>query len=191
MTMTDPEREALETWHAERRERLAANLLAGRPAEFAAPGQLDQRLVAWARDLTLTRGRNLILTGPVGTGKTWAVWHAAERAVRHGYEGRVAITTAARFRRVVAPSTADPAEFSRYTDAGLLAIDDLAAARLSEWDMDHLGELVDARWADQRPTVVTSNVTDLRTLLGPRISSRLAHNAVTVEMTGPDRRRKP
>ena len=138
-----------------------------------------------------TSGQNLILTGPVGTGKTWAVWHAAERAVRSGYEGRVIITTAARFRRVVAPSTADPAEFTRYTDAGLLAIDDLGAARLSEWDMDHLGELVDVRWADQRPIIVTSNVTDLRTLLGPRISSRLAHNAVKVEMTGPDRRRKP
>ena len=189
--MTTTEREALDTWRTERRERLAANLLAGRPAEFAQPGILHRDLQSWAVALADGEQRNLILTGPVGTGKTWAVWHAAEHAVRGGYEGRVVITTAARFRRVVAPSTADPAEFTRYINAGLLAVDDLGAVRLSEWDMDHLGELIDARWADHRPTVVTSNVSDLRGLLGPRISSRLQHNARIVEMTGPDRRRNP
>jgi hypothetical protein len=57
--------------------------------------------------------------------------------------------------------------------------------------MDHLGELVDTRWADHRPTVVTSNITDLRKLLGPRISSRLSHHAIKVEMDGPDLRRQP
>lgn len=187
--MTD--QEALDTWRAERRERLAANFLAARPAEFGCPGTLDLRLTAWAGALAAGEHRNLILTGPVGTGKTWALWHAAEHAVRCGYEGQVAITTAARFRRIVAPATAEPAEFTRYVGAGLLAIDDLGAVRLSEWDMDHLAELTDTRWADHRPMAVTSNVTALRELLGPRISSRLAHNALVVEMTGPDRRRQP
>lgn len=186
----EAEREALETWHAERRERLAANLLAHRPEEFARPGTLDPRLAGWAADLAEGRKRNLIITGPVGTGKTWAVWHAAEHAVRSGYEGRVIVTTAARLRRIVAPATADPGEFTRYCTAGLLAIDDLAAVRLSEWDMDHLGELADTRWAEHRPVVVTSNVSSLRTLLGPRISSRLAHNALVAETAGPDRRRQ-
>ena len=171
------------------RERLASAVNGFIPPRFAQQIELPGPVSDWVSRGSEAQG--LYLTGPVGTGKTWAVWHAAERAVRSGYEGRVIITTAARFRRVVAPSTADPAEFTRYTDAGLLAIDDLGAARLSEWDMDHLGELVDARWADQRPIIVTSNVTDLRTLLGPRISSRLAHNAVKVEMTGLDRRRMP
>lgn len=183
------DQEALDTWRTERRQRLAENLLSQRPAEFGTPGQMDPRLTGWAQDLAAARGRNLILTGPVGTGKTWAIWHAAEHAVRSGYEERVMITTAARLRRVIAPATADPAEFSRYTDAGLLAVDDLGAVRLSEWDMDHLGDLVDTRWADHRPTAVTSNVSDLRKLLGPRISSRLQHNALIVEMTGSDRRR--
>jgi DNA replication protein DnaC len=183
--------EPTETWLAERREQFAENLLTHRPAEFAAPGELDFRLQRWAQDLAAGNGRNLIVTGPVGTGKTWSVWHAAEHAVQAGYEGRVVITSAARFRRIVAPSTADPAEFGRYSDAGLLAIDDLGATRLSEWDMDHLGELIDTRWADRRPTVVTSNISDLRTVLGPRISSRLAHHALVAEMTGPDRRRQP
>jgi len=183
--------EAVTTWYAERRQRLAANLLKNRPAEFAAPGELDPRLKVWARLLAGGAGQNLVLTGPVGTGKTWAIWKAAEEAVNAGYEGSVVITTASRFRRIIAPATADPREFARYCTAGLLAIDDLATFRLSEWDLDHLAELADARWSAQAPTVVTSNKTDLASLLGPRISSRLQHNALKVPLDGVDRRRQP
>jgi len=190
MTPDEIEAEAAAIWLAERRERLVANLLAHRPAEMAAEGELDPRIAEWARQLAAGGKQNLVLAGPVGTGKTWAVWKAAEQAVRGGYEGLVIITTAARLRRVIAPSTADPAEFERYLAAGLLAIDDLATARLSEWDMDHLGELIDARWSAQFPTVVTSNKTDLASLLGPRISSRLGHHALIVPMDGTDRRRQ-
>lgn len=191
MTPDDIEAEAAAIWLAERRERLVANLLAHRPAEMAAPGDLDPRIAGWARQIAAGGKQNLVLAGPVGTGKTWAVWKAAELAVRSGYEGLTVITTAGRLRRILAPATAEPCEFERYLAAGLLAIDDLATARLSEWDMDHLGELVDARWSAQLPTVVTSNKTDLASLLGPRISSRLGHNALIVPMDGPDRRRQP
>jgi DNA replication protein DnaC len=189
-TDLEREREALAIWQADRRARLAENLLAHRPDEFATPGDLNPDLAGWSEDLAAGRGRNLIITGPVGTGETWALWHAAEHAVRAGYEGGIIITAATRLRRVVAPATADPAEFDRYRLAGLLAVDDLGAVRLSEWDMDHLAELADARWADHRPTVITSNVSALRDLLGPRISSRLQHNALVLELDGPDRRRQ-
>ncbi len=191
MTPDEIEAEAAAIWLAERRDRLVANLLANRPAEMAASGDLDPRIAEWARQLAAGGRQNLILAGPVGTGKTWAVWKAAEQAVRGGYDGLVVITTATHLRRVIAPATAEPGEFGRYLAAGLLAIDDLATARLSEWDMDHLGELVDTRWSAQLPTVVTSNKTDLASLLGPRISSRLGHNALIVPMDGPDRRRQP
>lgn len=188
--MNTAEPEALAAWRTERRERLAANLLASRPAEFARPGALDARVAGWAEALAAGQTRNLVITGPVGTGKTWSVWHAAEHAVRCGYEGRIAVTSAAGLRRAVAPATADHAAFARWESASLLAIDDLGAARLSEWDMDHLGELTDVRWSQGLPMLVTSNVSDLRGLLGPRIASRLAHNALVVEMNGPDRRRQ-
>ena len=191
MTPDDIAAEAAAIWHAERRQRLAENLLKNRPDAYAAPGEVDPRLKAWARMLAGGMGQNLILTGPVGTGKTWAIWHAAEEAVRSGYEGRVIVTTAAALRRSVAPATADPAAFTRCCEAGLLAIDDLGAFRLSEWDLDHLGELAEARWSAQLPTIVTSNKTDLADLLGPRISSRLQHGALKVPLNAPDRRRQP
>lgn len=190
MTPDDINREAGEIWARERRERLVGNLLKNRPAAFDRPGNLDRPMTAWAQALATGHGRNLIITGPVGVGKTWTVWKAAERAVRAGYEGRVVITSAAKLRRAVAPATADPAAFARCCEAGLLAIDDLGAFGLSEWDLDHLAELADARWAAQVPTVITSNTTDLQGLLGPRISSRLADNALVVELNGADRRRQ-
>lgn len=190
MTPDDIAAEAAAIWHAERRQRLADNLLKNRPGAFAAPGELDQRLKVWARMLADGDSQNLILTGPVGSGKTWAIWHAAEEAVRSGYEGRVVITSAARLRRAIAPATADPAMFTRCCEAGLLAIDDLGAFRLSEWDMDHLGELIDERWSAQLPTVVSSNKTDLQSLLGPRISSRLQHGALAVPLDSTDQRRQ-
>jgi DNA replication protein DnaC len=183
--------EAVALWYAERRQRLADNLLRDRPAAMAAPGELDERLAAWAARLAAGAGQNLVLTGPVGAGKTWAIWKAAERAVQEGYEGRIIITAAAQLRRCIAPATADPREFAGYCTAGLLAIDDLATFRLSEWDLDHLGELADARWNAQLPTIITSNKTNLAELLGPRISSRLQHNALRVPLDGPDRRRQP
>lgn len=190
MTPEQVNEEANAIWEAERRERLVGNLLKNRPAAFADPGELNPRLKAWAVALAGGVGQNLVLTGPVGAGKTWAVWKAAETAVQYGYEGSVIITTAARFRRIIAPSTADPKEFTRYCETGLLAVDDLATMRLSEWDLDHLGELADIRWAAQAPTVITSNKTKLAELLGPRISSRIQHNALIVALDGPDRRRQ-
>ena len=191
MTPDEINAEAAAIWLAEHRDRLVANLLVNRPAEMAAPGDLEPDLADWAERLAAGSKQNAILAGPVGTGKTWAVWKAAEQAVRHGYEGLVVITTAARLRRIIAPATADPREFERYLAAGLLAIDDLATVRLSEWDMDHLGELVDERWSEMRPIALTSNVTKLRELLGPRISSRVQHGALVVDLDGQDLRRQP
>lgn len=190
MTPDDINREAGEIWERERRERLVEILLKNRPAAFDRPGELDRNLTAWAHRLAAGEGRNVVLTGPVGVGKTWAVWKATEIAVRAGYEGGVVIISSAKLRRAIAPATADPALFARCCEAGLLAIDDLGAFGLSEWDLDHLAELADARWGAQAPTIITSNTTDLAVLLGPRISSRIADNALIVEMSGADRRRQ-
>ena len=85
-TPSQADREAAALWDAERRTRIVDRLLAARPAEFAAPGVLDPRLGRWAALLAAGSGRNLVFTGVTGTGKTWAVWKAAETAVRAGYE---------------------------------------------------------------------------------------------------------
>lgn len=182
--------EATREWHADRRACLVENFLRRRPSRFAAPGELDPRIAGWADDLLDGKEHNLILAGPVGCGKTWQLWHAGERIIRAGYEDSFLIVRAADFRRTIAPATADPGQFSRYCRAGVLALDDIGSVRLSDWDLDQLGDLIDSRWSDSLPTVVASNKMDLRELVGERIASRIADGVLTVKMAGADRRRQ-
>jgi len=39
------------------------------------------------------------------------------------------------------------------------------------------------------PTLITTNINDLRAMFGDRIASRLAENLVKIMLRGPDRRR--
>lgn len=188
----DRRREDYESWVESRRRGLVERLLEARPPVYSTPGDLDSRLAKWADDLAdpLSPGKGLILTGPVGVGKTWALWHAAERAVRAGFAGGICFVQAGSFRRAVAPATTDPAVFGKWKGIGLLILDDLGSPRLSEWDLDNLHELTHARWEYQLPTAVASNFHDLRSLLGERVASRLAAGAVKVKLAGEDRRRR-
>jgi DNA replication protein DnaC len=83
----------------------------------------------------------------------------------------------------------NPALVDLWKRADLFAIDDLGVQRVNDWDAEHLHALIDTRWQHRRPTILASNVADLRTVLGPRAASRLADGATLVRFTGADRRR--
>jgi len=163
-------------------------LLDERPPRFAAEGDLDPDVAAWALTLGSADPANLVLSGDTGRGKTWAAWHAAEHALRNGYTGRVEFVGSARFREIVSPPT-DFHALRVMGSAGLLILDDVGASRLSEWDTEHLAGVIDARSAAMVPTLITTNINDLRAMFGDRIASRLAENLVKIMLRGPDRRR--
>ena len=76
----------------------------------------------------------------------------------------------------------------------LLIIDDLGAERGNEWTGERLYLIVNRRWLDGLPTIVTTNLTlgatgELLAQIGERTYSRLAHGAVAIKMTGKDLRR--
>lgn len=184
---------------AERAQMRLERYLGRRPARFAAPGALHPDLDAWAWRFAegAPGGRgNLVITGPVGTGKTWSVWRIGEELLRHGYPGRIEVTSAYRIKRLATPP-ADFAEIDRLTDADLLVLDDLGAVRISDWDADHLYGVIDARSEAMRPTVITANATAqreegqslLQALLGDRVASRIAEEVAVVVLDGEDRRR--
>jgi DNA replication protein DnaC len=163
-------------------------LLTARPPRFAAEGDLDPRIATWAQTLTQPGATNLIISGGVGAGKTWSAWHAAEHAIRAGFTGRTEFVGAARWREVVTPPP-DFAVLRVLGTAELLILDDLAAGRLSEWDQEHLYGVMDARSAAMLPTLVTTNITDLRAMFGDRVASRIAESLTKVMFKGGDRRR--
>jgi DNA replication protein DnaC len=147
-----------------------------------------EEVTEWAADAAAGTDRWLVLLGPVGVGKTWQAV-AAYRAVTHdrGQEG-LAITVAELLMRSL-PSAPDRINLRAYERADVLLLDDLTA-ELSDWDRRVLFQLIDARSASNRLTIITSNVPreEIRPALGERLASRLSQRVRLVLLTGPDHR---
>jgi DNA replication protein DnaC len=178
------------------RERLE-RFLSRRPVKFAAAGELDPRLMQWAQELFAGRAGNLVIAGGVGTGKSWSAWRIGEELLAHGWRGRYEIVSAYQLKMLATPPV-DAESLDRLAKTDLLALDDIGAVRVSDWDADHLYALIDERWASERPTIVITNITSpppgqtlLQLLLGERVASRLADGVTTVVLSGQDRRRQP
>jgi DNA replication protein DnaC len=139
--------------------------------------------------LGLTQG--LVLNGPTGCGKTWqayGAWHT------------VAQQTGCRAVAVFVPALLDSlrpgrepiASLEEVEGAELLLLDDLAAERASDWTIEIVTRVIDARWNACLPTIVTVNAPDggLRAKLGDRIASRLngLGRVVSWPVGAPDRR---
>jgi DNA replication protein DnaC len=175
-----------EWWDERRRQRLEA-FRNRRPAELRDKGDLVDEIADWGSRLFDHTARNLVLIGPTGTGKTWSAWEVLERAVAHGYPGHVMFATAAEWQEIVGPSV-DRERLRLMREADVLVLDDLGSIRINDWTKDVLGPIVDWRWLNALPIVITSNMHDLETPLGGRIASRLGDRATVVVLDGDDRR---
>lgn len=180
-------RAAQESVLAERAQARVDRFIARRPARFATEGTLDPKVLDWCRRVYKHEAGSLLLVGGIGTGKTWTVWKAAESLTRNGWNGRFDIVDA--YDAKDAMRDRDRETIDRWREADVLAIDDIGAIGLQDWDSDNLHKLVDTRWKHGRPTVITSNAEDLKPLLGPRVASRLADDLTKVALAGADRRR--
>lgn len=133
----------------------------------------------------------LVLNGPTGCGKTWqayGAWHT------------VAQRTGCRAIAVDVPALLDSLRPGRtplhpveeVERAELLLLDDLAAERATEWTVELVYRLINARWNACLPTIVTVNAPNgsLRERLGDRVASRLngLGRIVTWPADAPDRR---
>lgn len=175
------------TQHEMRWEAVVSSRLAGARADDL-DGALADAVEEWRRE----PWRNLILLGAVGTGKT----HAAAAALRLAFDDDR--TTA--FYPVVELLDAmrphgDPEAYERCQRVQYLALDDLGAERPTDWSAERLYALVNRRWLKEQTTIVTSNLSaaggkgPFVDAVGPRMYSRLVHDAVVAQVAGADRRR--
>lgn len=139
---------------------------------------------------------SLVLMGTVGTGKTGNAYAAIAAAAlgyaRSGRGLRWTAVTHPEFNAAIRPGavSGDPASaIAGWQEADLLLLDDLTAARLTDWSDEALMRVIDHRVVHQKPMIITWNVEkqDLDAAVGERIASRL-RNTVRIGFTGPDRR---
>lgn len=151
-------------------------------------------VLTWIRRYTTNPAAapSLLLSGPTGVGKTYQAYGALRAAVVAPRPVRWEAATFADFTAALRPSGKDPeGTLNRYRTADLLLIDDLGAAKHSEWVEETTYRLINGRYEDMRPSIFTTNLPlpQLRDGLGDRIASRLVEICTVVALRGNDRRR--
>lgn len=115
------------------------------------PGQDPRGMISsW-----LERGpRALLLAGPSRTGKTTAAYAIANDA--HRTNRWVVARSAADISAALKPDV-EPLAFNYACDCELLVIDDLGRERVTDWWLEQLQRIVEARCANKRRLIVTTN----------------------------------
>lgn len=161
--------------------------------------EIDRQIVKAARDFTerideqLDKGHGLWLMGPVGTGKTTLAMLVSQAALKAGRS--VAIYSLPRLLNEIRDT--HRAERShvdlldRLTAVDLLHIDDVGAERTTDWVLEELYSIVNARYEDERSMVITTNILDREALceqITERTVSRLTEMCDELPLLGHDRR---
>lgn len=141
------------------------------------------------------RHRSLLLLGPTGTGKTHQAYGALRYLAPAGIAWHWIATSSANMYAALRPRSGvdSETEFRKYAHARLLMLDDLGAAKSSEWTEEINFRLINHRYENQLPTILTSNVLpgELMNRVGDRVASRLVEMCDRVVIKGSDRRKQP
>lgn len=126
------------------------------------------------------RGQGLYLWGPVGSGKTHAAAAVVNELIRTHLVEPLFISVpeaAARLRQALREeSDRDGVELlDHMKDVELLVLDALGLETPSAWIGEQLYRVIDARWRERRPLIVTSTLSlpELARRYPPQIASRL------------------
>jgi DNA replication protein DnaC len=144
-------------------------------------------------DDQLDAGRGLWFMGNPGTGKTTLAMLVSKAALDAGRT--VAIYSLPRLlseiRDVFRADGSFVGLLDRLTEVDLLHIDDLGAEQTTEWVLEALYSIVNARYEDERSIVLTTNCMDRDELcqqITPRTVSRLTEMCDELPLLGHDHR---
>lgn len=103
-----------------------------------------------------SEGKNLLLWGAPGTGKTHAAACLANELTRQGFTvPMTSIRSLINFLAVQKFSTS-ATWLDRYIQADLLILEDLGLSAASDYELSLLFELIDGRYREQKPVVITT-----------------------------------
>ncbi|WP_059006585.1 ATP-binding protein [Streptomyces specialis] len=179
---------------------------AGLPPRYRNATADHPQVIAWVREVVrhavapntgarrqVATGPSLLMAGVVGAGKTHQAYGAIRALRQAGIGVRWRATTAADLYADLRPRPGADSEreLAAVSRCPLLLLDDLGAAKPSEWVEEVTYRLINRRYNLMLPTLVTTNlaIKDLRACLGDRVTSRLAQMTTRVEFEPVDRRR--
>jgi DNA replication protein DnaC len=201
----EKERQADEKGKADYKKRVKNNIQSYLESKASVPKLFASKVGALQKGTDSRKG--YFIYGKVGRGKTQlsvnimaAVFMNAEpfRVERGIYalSVRGAYITMPAFLREIKGTFDEGADQSesevieKYAGVDVLILDDLGVEKFTEWSQEKLYELLDARYAAMRQTIITSNF-DLDQLAGlthDRITSRISEMCTVKKMGGNDRR---
>lgn len=159
-----------------------------RPKVFAENWPVNGDVLKWVDGYLAGSHASLLLLGEPGTGKTWHLWKIGELLIRSGWFGRYYLVSDFEFK-AAADRPVNHERLQTWREAPLIALDDLGATQLYPWTVDAIAQLIDARWQNQLPTLISTNLPTLEPL-GPRTQSRFADGGSTfATFTGTDFRK--
>jgi DNA replication protein DnaC len=139
-------------------------------------------------------GQGLLLSGTVGTGKTYFAACIANRLIDKGY--KVLMTNFARLTNQIQGTFDGKQELiddlNRYS---LLILDDLGAERKSEFMQEMVFNIIDSRYRSGLPFIITTNLS-LEEIKKPqelsysRIYDRILERCFPIEVLGNSKRRQ-
>jgi DNA replication protein DnaC len=146
-------------------------------------------------DANLDEGRGLWFYGSVGTGKTTLAMLVSRAALDAGRS--VAIYSLPRLLAEIRATFESDSEGSyvdfldRLAAVDLLHVDDVGAERTSDWVLEQLYAIVNARYEEERSVIITTNLErdELVEQIRERTVSRLEEMCTLVPLYGEDARR--
>lgn len=135
-------------------------------------------------------GRNLVISGPVGTGKTGIGIGILRHVHFLGVDVMYANVTDILGTMASTRWSHKGSQMAEYHEVSLLLLDDLGAEHVKDWTAAMLYEVIEGRYRNGAPTIITTNKSkkEMRELVGDRIVSRVFDDAVVLDLGGDDRR---
>jgi len=177
----------------DRRPRMYRDAIADHPGVIAWVDGLCELIPDVGDRPCRLRGNGLFLYGGVGTGKTHeALGVPALLAARDQPAAFTFLRAVDYLDGQMNAAFADKEVlYKQAFGAELLILDDLFAGGDHRRSGSDLYRLLDARFADERPTILTTNLAGkpLTDAMGPRLTDRLRESAVHVKLEGASRRK--